>query len=67
MLENIAVLVPAWVFFAVSICLGFVGLLTLIIPFVGLPLILLSFGAYLLAGVARRKAREIGVRRQQGG
>lgn len=67
MLERIATLAPASVLYVIAGMAGLLGFVLLWLPFLGLPLLALAFVCYLAAGVARRKARELAVRRQQGG
>ena len=67
MLAKIASLAPAAVFYGLTVLFGLFGVVFLLVPIIGVPLLALSFLSYNLAGIARRKARELDVRRQQGG
>lgn len=67
MLEAMATKAPAAVFYILAGLLGLAGLFTLLVPFIGIPLLVLGYCCYLIAGIAKRKAREAEVRRQLGG
>ena len=67
MLERIATYAPATAFYILTVFFGLFGVILLIVPIVGVPLLALSFLSYTLARIAKRKARELDVRRQQGG
>ena len=67
MLETIAAKAPAIVFYIAAAIAAGIGVLFFWLPMLSLPLIAVSFTAFTIAGIARRKAREIEVRRQQGG
>ena len=67
MLEKIAMLAPAWVLYAITGLCGFLGVICLLIPIIGVPLLFIAYLSFLAAGIARRRAREVEVRRQQGG
>lgn len=47
--------------------LALVGLPALFVPIIGAPILFCAYLLYLAAGKAKRKARELEVRRQQGG
>ena len=53
--------------YGLSAFFGLIGLLTIIVPIIGLPILLVAYLLYLAAGKAKRKAREVEVHRQQGG
>lgn len=53
--------------YGLAIFFGLFGFLFIWFPLIGAPLLAFSFIFYLAANAARRKAREIEVRRQQGG
>jgi uncharacterized membrane protein len=57
----------AGILYGLCVFFGFCGVVLLLIPFVGLPLLFISYLLYLAAGKAKRKAREIEVSRQHGG
>lgn len=57
----------AGMLYGLSALFGLIGLLTIIVPIIGAPILLIAYLLYLAAGKAKRKAREIEVRRQQGG
>lgn len=59
--------VSATLLYGLAATFGLMGVLLLIVPFIGLPLLGIAFVLYIAANTARRKAREIDVRRQQGG
>lgn len=67
MLEKIASLAPSWALYGLAAFLGFFGMILIWFPLLGLPVLLFAYFSYLAAGIARRKARELEVRRQQGG
>ncbi len=55
------------VLYGLTVFFGFVGLIAVIVPIIGAPILFCAYLLYLAAGKAKRKAREIEVRRQQGG
>lgn len=67
MLETLANKAPAIVFYCFAVFFSFLGLLFIWIPFIGLPILGIGYCSYLIAGIAKRKARELEVRRQLGG
>lgn len=67
MLEKIASLAPAWALYGFAAFMAFFGVLFIWFPLLGAPMLLLAYFSYLASGIARRKARELAVRRQQGG
>ncbi len=55
--------IPANILYALALLFAFVGLIGLIAPMVGIPMLLLAYVCYLLAGKAKRKGRELQVKR----
>lgn len=55
--------IPAHVLYALAVVFGLVGLIGLLVPFIGVPMLLLGYVCYLLAGQAKRKGRELQVKR----
>ena len=66
-LARIATFAPAWVLYALAGAFAFFGVIFLLIPIIGVPLLLIGYVCFLAAGVARRQARKHEMRRQQGG
>ncbi len=67
MLETLATKAPAAAFYCSAVFFSFLGLLFIWIPFIGLPILAVGYCSYLVAGIAKRKARELEVCRQLGG
>ncbi len=67
MLERLATKAPAPVFYCLAGLFGLLGLVFIVVPFIGIPVLGLGYVCYLIAGIAKRKARELEVRRQLGG
>lgn len=67
MLARIATFAPAWVLYVFTGFFAFFGVIFLLIPIIGVPLLVIGYIFFLAAGVARRQARKHEMRRQQGG
>lgn len=55
--------IPANVLYGLSIFFALIGFIGLLAPMIGIPLLLLAYVCYLLAGKAKRKGRELQVKR----
>ncbi len=53
--------------YALALLFVLIGLPAMVLPLIGAPLLLVGYLCYLAAGKAKRKARELEVRRQLGG
>lgn len=54
---------PANILYGLAALFGCLGLFGMLMPVIGVPLLLLAYLCYLLAGKAKRKARELQVKR----
>lgn len=54
---------PANVLYGLALVFAFFGFIGLLAPMFGMPMLLLAYVCYLLAGKAKRKGRELQVKR----
>jgi hypothetical protein len=54
---------PANILYGLAVLFAFFGLIGLLAPMIGVPMLLLAYVCYLLAGKAKRKGRELQVKR----